>query len=129
MYDFNWKQDTRYNRKCPHSYDYVIDIETTEVSDICGGGPERVKQIFMSEGNVVQIGFKEEMLKDKMFLIEFNGTLHNYILPILIHIIIEDYYKLLLPRLKCFIYVSMLFTCNMNLLIMMLINIGYSYRY
>lgn len=73
LYDFNWKQDNRYYRKCPHSYGYVIDTKTTDVSDICGGGHERIKQLFMSEGNVVQIVFKEEMLKDMNFLIEFNG--------------------------------------------------------
>ena len=77
LYDFNWKQNTRYYRKCPHSYGYVMDTETTDVSDICGGGQERIKQIFMSEGNVVQIVFQEDMLKDKNFLIQFNGKLHN----------------------------------------------------
>lgn len=80
LYDFSWKQSNNKYRQCPHSYGYVIDTKTTEVSDICGGQHERVKQIFMSESNVVQIVFHEDMLKDKNFLIEFNGMLTIYLI-------------------------------------------------
>ena len=73
LYDFNQKQETIYYRKCPHSYGYVIDAKTAEVSEICGGGHARIMQLFMSEGNVVQIVFQEDMLTDRNFLIEFNG--------------------------------------------------------
>ena len=51
LIDFNWTSAVAgARRSCTHTYGYVIDAESGEKRAICGGGRQRVRSLYTSEG-------------------------------------------------------------------------------
>ena len=78
LIDFTWKNKTSGSNpsyrhsSCDINYGYILDMETDDVINICGGG-DREKRVYESSGNRVQIIIEGSVLGSHQFVIKFKG--------------------------------------------------------
>ena len=70
--DFSWDNSSD-NLGCVHSYGYILDTESDDIINICGGGHKREKQLYLSRSYSVQIVLNEYAVSNYKFLISFEG--------------------------------------------------------
>ena len=71
--DFAWKNDTV--RGCSQRYGYMLDTESDDVINICGG-IQRKRALYLSTGYSLQVVLDENAVKKYKFLIQFQGNMH-----------------------------------------------------
>ena len=80
--DFSWQNSSTVTTRCVQRYGYILDTETDDVINICGG-TERQKELYTSEGHSLQIVFDDNALLTHKFLVTFAGE-YSYLLSTLI---------------------------------------------
>ena len=68
--DFAWKNDTA--NDCSQQYGYILDTESDDVINICGG-IQRRRALYLSSGYSLQVVLDENTAKKFKFLIQFEG--------------------------------------------------------
>ena len=70
LLDFTWEEE--YTPGCFVKFGYILDMESDDIVDICGGGNIREKALYTSTGHLVQIVL-EPGVSQHNAMIEFKG--------------------------------------------------------
>ena len=74
LVNFNWHSDRNNESQntCGLKYGYLFDVQEEQVVNICREN-EKLKALYTSTGNQVQVLLDEKELKDQYFLIKYQG--------------------------------------------------------
>ena len=74
LLDFSWdnSSSTKNVVGCVKNYGYILDIDTDELTNICGG-TRREKLVYKSVSNSVQIVLDQQVLETDYYLISYKG--------------------------------------------------------
>ena len=75
--DFSWDnvsipEDDESSRNCLKNYGFILDTESNDVMNICGG-THRNRGLYTSNSNKVQIVFNQPALEMYNFILEYRG--------------------------------------------------------
>ena len=74
LLDFSWDNSTGSVESvgCNKNYGYILDIETNDITNICGG-TRRERNLYTSSSSSVQIVFNQQSLETSYFILSFKG--------------------------------------------------------
>lgn len=79
LIDFSWRNDSMAppsGSRCNTNLGYILDMQSDEVINICDGGTERMRHLYLSTGHSVQLVLEASVLQSNYFAIEYEGMLY-----------------------------------------------------